>query len=86
MNRPNRMAVALVTAVVSSAVLPGVAGYVSARLDAVAAAERRLRALEARVAADDRLVALLAGLGRPGGELARKKPAHKVLGRLDELR
>ncbi|MCF6471055.1 hypothetical protein FAF44_22025 [Nonomuraea sp. MG754425] len=39
----------LACAVVLSALLPGVAGYLSARLEAVEAAERNLQALEARL-------------------------------------
>jgi hypothetical protein len=40
---------ALACAVVLSALLPGVAGYISARWEAIEAAERNLRALEARL-------------------------------------
>jgi hypothetical protein len=39
----------LACAVVLSALVPGVAGYLSARLEAVESAERNLRALEARL-------------------------------------
>ncbi|MER7500734.1 hypothetical protein [Nonomuraea pusilla] len=39
----------LACAVVLSALGPGVAGYLSARLDAIESAERSLRALEARL-------------------------------------
>ncbi|MFC7590638.1 hypothetical protein ACFQYP_48335 [Nonomuraea antimicrobica] len=39
----------LACAVVLSAVIPGVAGYMSARLEAIDVAERNLRALEARL-------------------------------------
>ncbi|MEV0228477.1 hypothetical protein [Nonomuraea sp. NPDC050786] len=39
----------LACVVVLSALLPGVAGYLSARLDALEAAERNLQALEARL-------------------------------------
>ncbi|MFI7701797.1 hypothetical protein [Nonomuraea sp. NPDC049480] len=40
---------ALACAVVLSALVPGLAGYLSARLEAIEAAERNLRALEARL-------------------------------------
>ncbi|WP_188188632.1 hypothetical protein [Nonomuraea sp. SYSU D8015] len=40
---------ALACAVVLSALVPGVAGYMSARWEAIEAAERNLRALEARL-------------------------------------
>ncbi|HEX4817265.1 MAG TPA: hypothetical protein VFV66_31375 [Nonomuraea sp.] len=40
---------ALACVVVLSALLPGVAGYLSARLESIEAAERNLRALEARL-------------------------------------
>jgi hypothetical protein len=40
---------ALACAVVLSALVPGVAGYLTARLEAIEAAERNLRALEARL-------------------------------------
>ncbi|MEV0613892.1 hypothetical protein AB0I81_11265 [Nonomuraea sp. NPDC050404] len=39
----------LACAVVLSALVPGVAGYLSARLEAIETAERNLRALEARL-------------------------------------
>ncbi|MCP2362792.1 hypothetical protein HD597_009812 [Nonomuraea thailandensis] len=57
-----QMTFTLACAVVLSAVVPGVAGYLSARLEAVETAERNLRALEARLdvreARDSRAVSL----------------------------
>ncbi|MGP3917976.1 hypothetical protein [Nonomuraea sp. 10N515B] len=44
-----QMTFALACTVVLSALIPGVAGYLSARLEAIEAAERNLRALEARL-------------------------------------
>ncbi|TMR95276.1 hypothetical protein [Nonomuraea basaltis] len=44
-----QMTFALACVVVLSALIPGVAGYLSARLEAIEAAERNLRALEARL-------------------------------------
>ncbi len=46
-----QMAFALACAVVASVLIPGTAGYVSARMEAIESAERSLRALEARVRA-----------------------------------
>lgn len=51
MGRSKQMTFALALAVVLSAVGPGVAGYLSARLEGVEAAERRLRILEAQLEA-----------------------------------
>ncbi|MFD2356456.1 hypothetical protein ACFSTC_55120 [Nonomuraea ferruginea] len=51
MGRSKQMTFALALAVVLSAVGPGVAGYLSARLEGVEAAERRLRVLEAQLEA-----------------------------------
>ncbi|TMR13716.1 hypothetical protein ETD86_30215 [Nonomuraea turkmeniaca] len=44
-----QMTFALACMVVLSALVPGVAGYLSARMEAIEAAERNLRALEARL-------------------------------------
>ncbi|MEV4216977.1 hypothetical protein [Nonomuraea sp. NPDC049725] len=43
------MTFTLACAVVLSALVPGVSGYLSARLEAIESAERNLRALEARL-------------------------------------
>ncbi|MFG1947590.1 hypothetical protein [Nonomuraea sp. NPDC048826] len=51
MGRSRQTTFALAVAVVLSAVGPGVAGYVSARLEGAEAAELRLRALEAELQA-----------------------------------
>ncbi|MGW3351105.1 hypothetical protein ACWDA3_48060 [Nonomuraea rubra] len=57
-----QMTFTLACAVVLSAVVPGVAGYLSARLEAIETAERNLRALETRLsvreARDTRAVSL----------------------------
>ncbi|MCK2214607.1 hypothetical protein MF672_012510 [Actinomadura sp. ATCC 31491] len=44
-----QMTFALACTVVLSALVPGVAGYLTARMEAIEAAERNLRALEARL-------------------------------------
>lgn len=49
MGLSKQMTFALSCAVVLAAVLPGAGGYLSARLEAVEAAERNLRAVEARL-------------------------------------
>ncbi|MGI5268484.1 hypothetical protein ACQEUU_04990 [Nonomuraea sp. CA-218870] len=56
MSGSRQMTSALAVAVVLSAVGPGVAGYVSARLEGVDAAERRLRALEDELRAREHAV------------------------------
>jgi len=53
MGGSRQMTLALAVGVVLSAVGPGVAGYVSARLEGAEAAERRLRVLEAELRAHD---------------------------------
>ncbi|NUP03282.1 MAG: hypothetical protein HOV96_34500 [Nonomuraea sp.] len=49
MGLSKQMTFALACAVVLSALVPGVAGYLSARLEAIESAERNLHALEARL-------------------------------------
>lgn len=49
MGLSKQMTFTLACAVVLSALVPGVAGYLSARLEAIEAAERNLHALEARL-------------------------------------
>lgn len=69
----------LACAVVLSALVPGVAGYLSARLEAIETAERNLRALEARLdvreARDTRPVSLPAPCLRTP---ATPRPYHQV--------
>jgi hypothetical protein len=49
MGMSRRMTFTLACALVFSAVVPGTAGYLSARLEAIQSAERNLHALEARL-------------------------------------
>ncbi|MGR6913024.1 hypothetical protein ACU635_02065 [[Actinomadura] parvosata] len=49
MGLSKQMTFTLACAVVLSALVPGVAGYLSARLEAIETAERNLRALETRL-------------------------------------
>jgi hypothetical protein len=49
MGLSKQMTFTLACAVVLSALVPGVAGYLSARLEAIESAERNLHALEARL-------------------------------------
>ncbi|NRQ31385.1 hypothetical protein HII36_05965 [Nonomuraea sp. NN258] len=49
MGRSKQMTFTLACAVVLSALVPGVAGYLSARMEAIESAERNLRALELRL-------------------------------------
>jgi hypothetical protein len=49
MGMSKQMTFSLACLVVLSALIPGVAGYLSARLEAIEAAERNLRALETRL-------------------------------------
>ncbi|MFG3438014.1 hypothetical protein ACGF0J_12310 [Nonomuraea sp. NPDC047897] len=51
MGMSKQMTFVLGCALVLSAVIPGASGYLSARLEAVEAAERNLRAVEARLTA-----------------------------------
>jgi len=51
MGRARQMTFMLACVVVLSAVVPGLAGYVSARMEAIESAERTLHALELRLAA-----------------------------------
>ncbi|WP_336209813.1 hypothetical protein [Nonomuraea sp. LPB2021202275-12-8] len=51
MGTSKQMTFTLACAVVASALIPGVAGYVSARMEAIESAERSLRALEVRLQA-----------------------------------
>jgi hypothetical protein len=64
-----QMTFTLACAVVLSALVPGVAGYLSARLEAIESAERNLHALESRLnvrqARDARSVAFPACLRTP---------------------
>ncbi|MFI7449429.1 hypothetical protein ACIBQX_18175 [Nonomuraea sp. NPDC049714] len=82
MGSSKQMAFALACAVVASAVIPGLAGYVSARLEAIESAERSLRALEARLEAREargvRTVSIPIRCLRPPGppkQLQRQPPA-----------
>ncbi|MGN9843768.1 hypothetical protein ACTMTI_37150 [Nonomuraea sp. H19] len=75
-----QMTFTLAIAVVLSALVPGVAGYLSARLEAIEAAERNLRALEARLdlreARDARPVSFPAGcLRTPPEQQLEQAPA-----------
>ncbi|PZG22952.1 hypothetical protein C1J01_02290 [Nonomuraea aridisoli] len=49
MGMSKQLTFTLACAVVLSAVVPGVAGYLSARFEAIESAERNLRAIEARL-------------------------------------
>lgn len=82
MGTSKQMAFALACAVVASALIPGLAGYVSARLEAIESAERSLRALEARLVAREtrgvRTVSIPIRCLRPPGppkQLQRQLPA-----------
>ncbi|MGN9785013.1 hypothetical protein ACTMTF_26520 [Nonomuraea sp. ZG12] len=82
MGSSKQMAFTLACAVVASAVIPGLAGYVSARLEAIESAERSLRALEARLEAREargvRTVSIPIRCLRPPGppkQLQRQPPA-----------
>jgi hypothetical protein len=82
MGASKQMAFALACTVVASALIPGLAGYVSARLEAIESAERSLRALEARLEAREargvRTVSLPIRCLRPPGapkQLQRQPPA-----------
>ncbi|WP_049571114.1 hypothetical protein [Nonomuraea sp. SBT364] len=88
MGRSKQLTFTLACAVVLSALVPGVAGYLSARLEAIESAERNLRALEARLdarqARDIRPIAFPAPCGRPGRRpdwLPELLEALKVQGR-----
>ena len=49
MGKSKQMTFTLACAVVLSALVPGMAGYISARMEAIATAERNLQALETRL-------------------------------------
>ncbi len=83
MGTSKQMVFTLACTVVASALIPGLAGYVSARLEAIESAERSLRALEARLEAREargvRTVSIPIRCLRPPGPPKQQQPPAAAL-------